>query len=96
MRVILADYNSKLILFLLTHLPRLMDMTHRYFLKLWAPSLDVKPHLVMVLRLFDLIEVEHLPRAHATCGVPSTSIRMNIVVNQGFFEMISTLPPVLL
>ena len=73
-----------------------MDIVNRDWSQLRNPRLYIVAKLIVVVRLFHWIEDKHSARAYSTWESPPSIIGVNVVVYQSFFEVMSSISPVLL
>ncbi len=50
----------------------------------------------MLLWLFNLVKIQYFSWSHPSCCIPSSCIRMNIMINKSFLKIVSSIPPILL
>ena len=95
-RLFSAYPDPNLVLDILTHLPRLMYYFCRDIWEFRKPQPNIVALWIILVSLFDSIELEDLGRSKPRGVEPPKSVGMHIMINQVFFEMSGTGSPILL
>ena len=73
-----------------------MDIFSRHVLKFRDPKSDEFSVFVEIIGLFHNVEKENLAGAETCCEIPTGIVRMDIMVYQGLFEMLTSKSPILI
>ena len=95
-RVFSAYPDSYLALDILAHFPRLMDLFCRNIWEFRKPQSDKLTVWIILVSLFDSVELEDFGRSKPRGVEPPKSVGMHIMINQVLFEMSGTSSPILL
>ncbi len=92
----MANYCPAFLLLCLAHFPWLVDIFSRHVFKFRDPKSDEFSVFVEIVGLFHNVEKENLAGAETCSEIPTGIVRMDIMVYQGLFEMLTSKSPILI